>query len=183
MSSVLEMETPAIDPTAFRNACGGFATGVTVITTRYCDKEHGMTANAFMSISLDPPLIAISIAKKAKMLDLIRQSGRYAVSILAGGTEAIAMHFAGKPDGMVLDPLQELDGLPVVRDACSLFTADVEQTVDAGDHVIFIGRVRCMQVHSDTNPLVFHRGRFGKLHEEHTSPILNADFPFEGRHW
>ncbi|MBL0372277.1 flavin reductase family protein [Rhizobium sp. KVB221] len=176
-------KSEGIDPIAFRNACGGFATGVTVITTKLGDTEHGMTANAFMSISLDPPLIAISIAKKTRMLDYITKSGRFAVSILASGTEATAMHFAGRPDDNVIDPLRQLGGLPVAREACSVFTAEVEQRVDAGDHVIFVGRVQQMQANPDIIPLIFHRGRFGKLHEEHPNPILNADFPFEGAHW
>lgn len=183
MANTAELNSGTIDPIAFRNACGSFATGVTIITTRVGDTEHGMTANAFMSISLDPPLIAISIAKTAKMLDYISRSGRYAVSILAGGTEATAMHFAGRPNDSMTDPLRQLDGMPVARDACAVFTTDVEQAVDAGDHVIFVGRVRCMEALAEERPLVFHRGRFGKLHEERPNPILNPDFPFEGGHW
>lgn len=64
-----------------------------------------------------------------------------------------------------------------------MLTAAVEQAVAAGDHVIFIGRVQAMRVYPEANPLVFHRGRFGKLHEEQPNPILNADFPFAGGHW
>ncbi|QRG10260.1 flavin reductase family protein (plasmid) [Xanthobacter dioxanivorans] len=183
MPYTAELNSTTIDPIAFRNACGGFATGVTIITTKVGDTEHGMTANAFMSISLDPPLIAISIAKTAKMLEYINKSGRYGVSILAGGSEATAMHFAGRPNESVTDPLRQLDGMPVARNACAVFTTSVEQAVDAGDHVIFVGRVRCMEALAEETPLVFHRGRFGKLHEERSNPILNPDFPFEGGHW
>ncbi|MFC2253510.1 flavin reductase family protein [Labrys portucalensis] len=183
MANAAKMNSGTIDPIAFRNACGGFATGVTIVTTKLADDEHGMTANAFMSISLTPPLIAISIAKTAKMLEYISRSGRYAVSILASGTEATAMHFAGRPDDSVTDPLRQFDDLPVARLACAVFTADVEQTVDAGDHVIFIGRVRCMEAAAEEQPLVFHRGRFGKLCEHRPNLILNTDFPFEGGHW
>src|SRR5262245_472400 len=87
-----------IDPRQFRDACSRFGTGVTVVSTHSEGADHGMTANAFMSISLDPPLIAISIGAKAKMLNKIRVAGRFAVSILAHGTEQTAWHFAGRPN-------------------------------------------------------------------------------------
>ncbi|RVT81714.1 flavin reductase [Rhodobacteraceae bacterium CCMM004] len=171
-----------IDPIAFRNACGAFATGVTIITTRLADRDHGMTANAFMSISLDPPLIAVSIAKTAKMLALIEGSGRFAVSVLASGTEDIAMHFAGRPNPDIGAPLRDLDGLPVARRASAVFATHVDKAVDAGDHVIFLGRVSALETSADAQPLTFHRGRFGKLHEE-TPPLLDPAWMLEGNHW
>ncbi|MDJ1009250.1 MAG: flavin reductase family protein [Paracoccaceae bacterium] len=171
-----------IDPIAFRNACGAFATGVTIVTTRAEGRDHGMTANAFMSISLDPPLIAVSIAKTAKMLALIETSGRFAVSVLAAGTEELAMHFAGRPSEALSDPLRDLDGLPVARAAAAVFATDVAQAVEAGDHVIFIGAVRALETAPDTQPLTFHKGRFGRLHEE-TPPMLDPNWMFGGSHW
>lgn len=159
------MTADAIDPIAFRNACGAFATGVTIITTRLDDLDHGMTANAFMSISLDPPLVAVSIAKTAKMRPLIEASGRFAVSVLASGTEDLAMHFAGKPQEDIDTPLRDLDGLPVARQASAVFATDVDQTVDAGDHVIFIGHVSALDTDTNAPPLTFHKGQFGSLQQ------------------
>ena len=155
--------TRTIDPTVFRNACGNFATGVTIITTRVGTQDHGMTANAFMSISLDPPLIAVSIAKTAKMLPLIEQSQRFAVSILAAGTEDLAMHFAGRPKEDITDPLREFDGLPVAHGASAIFASNVDQFIDAGDHVIVIGRVNALEIDPDAKPLTFFKGQFGQL--------------------
>src|SRR5689334_1072780 len=97
-----------IDARIFRDACGTFATGVNVITTHCDGHEHGMTANAFMSISLNPALIAISIAERAKMLPKIQKSGRFAVSVLACGMDKVAWHFAGKPDGQLVDLFDDL---------------------------------------------------------------------------
>ena len=71
------------DSRTFRFACGCFATGITVITTEIDGEIHGMTANAFMSVSLDPPLVVVSVDHKARLHDLIPQSGKYAVSILS----------------------------------------------------------------------------------------------------
>lgn len=176
------MSADAFDPITFRNACGSFATGVTIITTRVENHDHGMTANAFMSISLDPPLVAVSIAKTAKMLPLIEKSGRFAVSVLANGTEELAMHFAGRPKEDIGAPLRDLDSLPVARQASAVFATHVEQAVDAGDHVIFIGHVSALDTDADAQPLTFHKGRFGKLQEE-TPPMLNPDWMLEGNHW
>ena len=73
-----------IDPREFRNVLGRFATGVTVITTEFEDQVYGMTANAFMSVSLSPPLILISVDNRARLNGYLATSGRYGVSILAG---------------------------------------------------------------------------------------------------
>ncbi len=153
----------SISPVKFRNACGMFGTGVTVITTRSGGEDHGMTANAFMSISLAPPLVAVSVANTAKMLAHIRQSGRFAVSILEEGREALALHFAGRPDGSIVEPFYDFDDLPGIKHACTVLATNVEQEVAAGDHVIFVGRVSRMHVEPDKAPLIFHKGKFGRL--------------------
>lgn len=172
------------DQIAFRNACGGFATGVAIITTRNGDIEHGMTANAFMSISLDPPMVAVSIAKTAKMLGHIREAGRFAVSILPENAETLALHFAGRPDKSITQPLTEFDGLPVARDACVVFATDVSDDVEAGDHVIFLGAVTAMHNAPDRIPLLFHKGRFGKVHDEEAARRVEVEQAlWTGSHW
>jgi flavin reductase (DIM6/NTAB) family NADH-FMN oxidoreductase RutF len=161
----------AIEPRRLRDACGRFGTGVTVVTTHCDGHEHGMTANAFMSVSLDPPLVAISIAETAKMLPRIQKSGRFAVSVLADTMDEIAWHFAGKPDPRFTDLLEIVDGLPVVRGAVATFTADVHDEVVAGDHTIFIGHVRSLAIGEDKKPLLFFRGKFAGLAATEPAPI------------
>lgn len=160
-----------IDPRELRHACGSFATGVTVITTCTEDGNHGMTANAFMSVSLDPPLLTISLDKGCKMLGHIRQSGRYAVNILSENMQPIAMHFAGRADPQYADILSERAGLPVLEDASAVFLTDVEKEIEVGDHVLFIGRVRDFHRDETALPLLFCAGKFGALprHEHHAS--------------
>lgn len=166
-----------IDPRTFRDACGTFATGVNVITTHCDGHDHGMTANAFMSVSLDPALIAISIAEKAKMLPKIQQSGRFAVSVLASGMDKIAWHFAGKPDSQLTNPFDELGGLPVIRGAVASFSAIVHDEILAGDHTIFIGKVRQLAQDPQHRPVLFFRGRFGELEDARKAPsnMLQAE--------
>ncbi len=161
----------AIEPRQLRDACGNFGTGVTIITTRCDDHDHGMTANAFMSISLDPPLIAISIAKKAKMLACIQKSGRFAVSVLAEGMEDLAWHFAGKPNPDLRDFFERRQGLPVIAKAAATFVTQVADEIVAGDHTIFVGQVHDLTHDAASRPLLFFRGCFGGLAHPQPAPM------------
>lgn len=162
-----------------RDACGAFGTGVTIVTTHVDGHDHGMTANAFMSISLDPPLIAVSIAEKARMLAKIERSGRFAVSVLAAGMEDLAWHFAGKPMSGAVECFERCHGLPVIRGAMATFVADVADQILAGDHMIFVGRVAGLMHDADKKPLLFFRGRFGGLADPHPAPALSDNFSDE----
>lgn len=86
-----------MDDRLFRNAMGNFATGVTVLLTENEGEIHGMTANGFMSVSLNPKLVLISIGEKAKFLEKVSQSQKYTVNILAEDQEHYSRHFAGRP--------------------------------------------------------------------------------------
>lgn len=153
----------AINGIALRNACGRFATGVTVITTSDGDGSHGMTANAFMSISLDPPLIAISLDNRSKMLARLKASRQYAVNILGENMEHIALHFAGRHNSELDNILVSKNDLPVVANAPVQLIADVINEVAAGDHTLFIGQVRAIHSTENVAPLLFHSGRFNRL--------------------
>jgi flavin reductase (DIM6/NTAB) family NADH-FMN oxidoreductase RutF len=154
------LATLASDPRELRRTCGAFATGVTVIGTRVGGVDYGMTANSFMSVSLEPPLIAISIGRRAKMLRWIEATGRYAVSILAEDMMDVALHFAGRPRRRLEPQFVDFAGLPVIRGAIAQFAARVHDAVPAGDHVLFIGKVEQLY-RTDGRPLIFHNGHFG----------------------
>src|ERR687896_1290445 len=82
---------------ALRRTLGMFATGVTVITTREGDQVHGMTANAFMSVSLEPPLVLISVDRRTKMCRLLHEGSTYGVSVLCETQSGLSDRFAGRP--------------------------------------------------------------------------------------
>lgn len=107
------------NPRLFRQVLGHFATGVTVITTVHEGCVHGMTANAFCSVSLEPPLVLVSVDNRSHMYRLLRQSGRYSVSVLARGQEMLSRHFAGRPQEGLQLPF-ELAGYWVV---CTVLAA------------------------------------------------------------
>lgn len=161
MSDAALLET--IDPRALRDCCGRFATGVTVITTRTAEGDHGMTVSAFMSVSLDPPLIAISLNRQSKMLGKVQTSGRYAVNVLSQDMHLHALHFAGRPNDALADLFLDRHGLPILRNAAAVMLADVVQQVETGDHVMFLGHVRHLDQDPDAALLLFHAGQFGSL--------------------
>ena len=125
-----------------------FVTGVTVITTQVRGEVRGMTANAFMSGSLEPPLCVVSVGKKARMHAFLLEAGHFGVNILARGQESLIGHFAGRPvEG--IDPKYEYAGdTPVFAHAISTIAAKVTARHDCGDHSLFIGHIFALR-HSD----------------------------------
>jgi len=153
-----------VTPARLRAALGRFASGVTIVSTVLDDEVHGMTANAFTSVSLDPPLVLVSIAESAKMDDWIRASGRFAVSILHRDQERLSLHFAGAP--LREPPAPAFTWryeLPFVDGALAHLACSVSDSHPAGDHVLHIGNVDGLWFQHGGEPLVFHTGMFRAL--------------------
>jgi flavin reductase (DIM6/NTAB) family NADH-FMN oxidoreductase RutF len=146
----------------FRNAMGKFATGVTVITTAVNNEAHGMTANAFMSVSLSPKLVLISIGEKAKMNELIKDSGKFAVSILSEDQKEMSMIFAGQIKEKRDVEFKWVNELPVIQDSLVNLTCTVHDSYIAGDHTLYIGEVTDM-ILNDGNPLSFFEGQYKNI--------------------
>lgn len=164
-NSVLAEAATAVDPIALRRAFGTFLTGVTVITTRDGDgNPRGMTANSFTSVSLDPPLLLVCIAKSASSCAAFTISGHFAVNILHEGQTEVASVFASKSQ----DKFQHVThdrvhtGAPILTDSLTWFDCTVHNQVDAGDHVVLIGQVQAFGT-SPSAPLGFCRGRFASV--------------------
>jgi len=151
-----------VDPARFRQVMSRFATGVTVITAQAHGEIRGMTANAFMSGSLAPPLCVVSIGKRARMHDAITVVDRFGVNILASGQEAVSAHFAGRPSPELAIGFVHHLGAPLLSDACARIVAMTEARHDCGDHTLFIGRILHMEA-DERPPLVHHAGRYAAL--------------------
>lgn len=146
----------------FRNAMGKFATGVTVVATDVDGKVHGMTANAFMSVSLNPKLVVISVAEKAHMLEKLKQSKRFSVNILAADQQEMSMIFAGQIKEHREVKFDWLGGVPVLPGAIAQVICEVSADHVEGDHTLFIGRV--LDIHTDdSEPLIYFSGRYRSL--------------------
>jgi flavin reductase (DIM6/NTAB) family NADH-FMN oxidoreductase RutF len=163
---VAEVERPDLldegdDPAmALRRTLGMFATGVTVITILKGEQVHGMTANAFMSVSLDPPLVLVSIDRRTKMCGLLYEGSHYGVSVLCETQSALSDRFAGRAANGGADPRFDLvRETPLVDGALAHFVARVERSYWGGDHSLFLGRVEYARQHSGA-PLLFHGGRY-----------------------
>ena len=154
-----------MDDRQFRQAMGQFATGVTVITTEMDGKEHGMTANAFMSVSLDPKLVVVSIGEKAQMLEKIKKSKKFAINILSDAQQEYSQIFAGQiKENREID-FDFLAGLPVLNGAIAQVACDVVSEHVEGDHTLFIGKVIDLKV-EDGDPLLFFKGKYRSILSE-----------------
>ncbi|NEU13483.1 flavin reductase [Methylobacterium sp. BTF04] len=152
-----------VTPAELRKACAAFGTGVTVVTTREADRDYGMTVNAFLSLSLDPPLIGICIGLRARMLTRIQATGRFAVSVLSDDMADLAWHFAGRGSGATVPAFDDVAGLPIVRGAQAHFVTRLHATIPVGDHLLFVGAVETASRTADNRPLMFHNAAFGAL--------------------
>lgn len=169
------MTAKHINKDEYCRACGAFGTGVTVISACEDGAEHAMTANAFMSISLDPAIIAVSVADEARMCNLLLRTRRFAVSILPEGSENLALHFAGKRDPWFNASFFDCDRLPVLKNSSAWFTADVCDISHVGDHHVFFGRVSRFATNRPTAPLIYYQGQFGAFSRATRSEAQNAE--------
>jgi 3,4-dihydroxy-2-butanone 4-phosphate synthase len=151
-----------------RSILGHFATGVTVVSTNDTDgRPCGTTANAFTSVSLDPPLILVCLARASQTLEMIRSRRGFVANILASGQQDHSNWFARK--GVRLEPeLHEFRqgtlGLPVLVGTVAHLECEVERIDAGGDHEIVLGRVVSHGSHGEApDPLLFYRGSYRSL--------------------
>lgn len=156
------MTSRPVDAKLYRAVMGRFATGVCVVTTQVGDEVHGATINSFTSVSLEPPLVLVSIDKRARLHRYLELAGRYAVSVLSLAQEAQSNHFAGRRQEGVQFDFDVRDGLPVLVGSLAYITARVVAAHPAGDHTLFVGHVESLEPH-DGEPLLFFRGRYGRI--------------------
>lgn len=159
----------SVDGKLFRRVMGRFATGVTVITAEAEDGVRGMTANAFMSGSLTPPLCIISVAKKARLHDALNKAAHFGVSMLAQGQEPISQHFAGQGVAEPDVSFEHIEGVPVLAGVSATLAAKVAARHECGDHSLFIGHILGMRDEGRA-PLVFHGGKYATLHPKKETP-------------
>jgi len=150
----------------FRKTLGAFATGVTVVTTSGEEHAYGMTANAFSSLSLDPPLVLVCIRSGAEGMDRITRNQVFAVNILAAHQEPISRYFASKTRPRGRDAFRDVShrvgvtGSPIIDDVVAALDCRLYSVQEAGDHHILVGEVLALEVSDGVEPLVFHGGRY-----------------------
>lgn len=154
----------AIDLIEFRNAAGQFMTGVTVVTTFDADGERtGLTANSFTSVSLDPPMVLVSIGKDTSTVEAFKARNGFVVHVLSDAQEDVSMQFAAKGIDRFegLDVSEGFNGLPVVAGALATFECSTAHVYEGGDHLIFVGEVQNLTTgDTDAPALGYFRGRY-----------------------
>jgi flavin reductase (DIM6/NTAB) family NADH-FMN oxidoreductase RutF len=159
----LTPKAPAVEEAArsLRQVMGRFATGVTVVTTLHRDTIHGMTANAFLSVSLRPPLVLVSLGR-CRMGEMLPRTKRYGVSVLAHDQQHFAAHFAAQRESPVEPRFDMQHGVPLLDGALAHLVCHVVDVHAAGDHELWIGEVEHLH-ERDGEPLLFYTGRFGTV--------------------
>jgi len=159
----LTPKAPVVDQAAkeLRMVMGRFATGVTVISTSHRNTIHGMTANAFLSVSLRPPLVLVSLGR-CRMGEMLPRTKRYGVSVLANDQQDLAAHFAAQKTAPTPPQFTEHNGVPLLAGALAHLVCRVVDVHTAGDHELWIGEVEHLY-ERDGEPLLFYTGRFGTV--------------------
>lgn len=152
-----------IDPRQLRSCLGHFASGVTVVSCDAGDGPHGATVNAFSAVSLDPPLVLVSLDRRTKACEYLRGHS-FTVNVLAEHQDDLALHFAGRPQDEPVEWVYR-DGLaPRLRGSLAHISCRPWSAQDGGDHVIYLGEVEEFEYYGG-RPLVFYLGKFRHLGE------------------
>lgn len=162
----------------FRTAMGQFATGVTVVTTLDGDRPAGITVNALASVSLEPPLVVVALDRGRFIVPLLRATRRYAINILAEEQQALSDCFAGAD----LTPNRDAFcgaawrpgrlGVPILEGSLATLECEVVQTVDVGDHALWVGQVESLEILAPHgHPLFYHRKRYLRIERSTTAQV------------
>lgn len=165
------MTAPTLSIDDFKGALGSWASGVTVVTTELDGLVYGITVSSFSSLSVDPVLVLVSLADTNHLPRMIRQSGRFAISILAEGQEDVSKYFAtsGRDPAPAFDPSipteQWVTGCPLIPGAIAQLDCELHEALPGGDHTIIVGRVVGARFDPDRAPLIYFRRAYRSLAE------------------
>ena len=163
------MSSGPVTTQLFRRVMGHFATGITVITVeREPGQVHGMTANSFTSVSLEPPVVSVCVDEESRLLSFLKTQRRFGVSILNDTQQVLSEHFATGEQGPDADTRLGVryrwtdSSIPVLEDALAHLTCNVIAEYPAGDHTIFLGEVESADL-GEGRPLLYYRGHYRGL--------------------
>ena len=153
-----------VDADLQRQVMGRLATGVTIVTTRHGEQISGMTANAVVSLSLDPPLILVCVDLEGSMHGMLKVGGCFAVNVLRADQQELSTRFAqpGPKDFSGIELTAAQTGAPILADVLAYADCKVVDIVRGGDHDMFIGEMLTGETH-DGEPLIFYGGRYANL--------------------
>ena len=155
-----------LDPDSFRSVLGRFASGITVITSVDPDgRDVGMTASAFSSVSLNPPLVQVCVDRTASVFEALLKAERFGVNVLADEQEALSRRFAAVESSHRFEGIGYTrgdSGVVLLEDALAHLECRIASRIEAGDHMIFLGEVDRATAR-DAKPLLYYRGGYAQL--------------------
>lgn len=157
-----------LDPEQLRHAMRAWTTGVTVVTATHAGQQYGMTVNSFISISLDPPLVSVSLKKLTHTHEFVEKSGEFSVTILASDQKEYSDRFAGKhpeiKDRFAGVPTEKLTiSAPLLKGGIAYFNCRVVNSVSVGENTLFVAEVIAAQGDGTGEPLAYHNRVYWKL--------------------
>jgi flavin reductase (DIM6/NTAB) family NADH-FMN oxidoreductase RutF len=157
-----------LDPEKLRHAMRAWTTGVVIITSTHEGQQYGMTVNSFTSISLDPPLILVTLRKLTHTHDLVVKSGMFAVTILTAEQQELSDRFAGKAPNIVdrFDGVQTerlFSDIPVFKDGMAYLHCRVVNSIPVGENTLFVAEVIAAHGEGEGEPLVYHNREYWRL--------------------
>ncbi len=159
------MSSAVVSSDLFRRACALFPTGVAVLTTRGLnDTPHGLTVNAFCSLSLTPPLVLVAVDRDCSLLETFETSGHFAINFLSADQRHLSVRFSELPEGRFsgVSWTPGSEGAPLIEGAIGSIECRTTQIIDAGDHRALIGEVIAASI-GEGDPLVFFKSSYSAL--------------------
>lgn len=158
----------SVNPDAFRESMRHWTTGIAILAAQYNGLQHGMTVSSFISISLDPPKVLVSVQKDTRTHDLVIKSGFFSITILAETQEEISERFAGRTteyenrfEGILTETLQT--GSPIIVGGLASFDCKVVELLNQDTHTLIIGEVLATQEANTGKPLTYYNRSYRRL--------------------
>jgi flavin reductase (DIM6/NTAB) family NADH-FMN oxidoreductase RutF len=154
----------AVSPDAFRSALRRFASGVTIVTVAAGEELHGMTASAFASVSLEPPLVLLCLDKASRTLTLVTETSSFAVNVLRADQQEVSRAFSrpGIKPFASISHRRGANGAPILDDAIAVLECTTYRAFEPGDHEVVLGEVTAASAASG-DPLVYYDGAYRSL--------------------
>ncbi len=158
----------SLDPEELRAAMRAWTVGVTIVTASHGDERHGMTVNSFTSISLDPPLVIISLQDNTRTCALVARAGAFGVTILSAAQADLSDLFAGRTPNSEnrinrVSTETLVTGAPLIRGGLAYLDCRVRQSMPAGMNTLFIAEVVAARSYGEGPPLVYHNREYHQL--------------------